>query len=97
MDICTYCGRPINDDEAQLIRDRLTVAVAPMQEMLGLTTEETVKSLLADAAICATCFNRNNEQQPLEDYVKDLIEHPTHIPRLFQFTLVRKGARHGMG
>jgi hypothetical protein len=75
--------------------DRLTTAIQPLTGFTGMTPEQMAKMLLSEeAALCAKCFNDMDHQQPLVQYVSNLVNHPTKLPNLFQFRLMKKGAGH---
>lgn len=99
MVTCHMCRRPIPPDETQLVRDRFTATIEPLVGLTRMSVEQIVDILMSEGAeVCASCFNKMNEEQPLSEFIKQLAEHPTAVlPDLFRFQLVKKGEHHGMG
>jgi len=95
---CRECGRPIPDDEQQIVRDQVAVAIKPMAEAYGWSEERLLGDLEnkgpIDIAFCAVCFNKLNAENPLSELVAMLAAHPTMNPTLFTMTRIVEGANH---
>ena len=90
---CAECGRTIPPDEIQIVRDQMTVALAPLVPIMG-EPNKLIDDLLVDSAYCAACYRRHDDESPLREWARQLAENPLEHPAMFRWHHVKKGDNH---
>lgn len=96
---CRECGRPIPDDEAQVVHDQIAVYCKPLADVYGWPVERIMANYAQPSGpvenrYCAACFTALNKQWPLSEFMREMAKHPTKNPTLYKMVLLRKGERH---